>query len=179
MKFTTCIVLVAACIVCCSCIRNDEVIFQQLIIADKHNLHAEDTVIVDKWSKKAYSRLSKPNVAGIQFYYELPTEYQDKHLYVVFDGKVRTNYAQSNAAMVLLAFDKNKNQLCWLVTPLRPSILKQNEWCHFRDSVHISNAINGFNYVALNAFPYINGSSNENLDIDSLKIIVKKIQKDL
>ena len=179
MKINLYSILLALTCVLVSCSKPDEVIYQELIIANKHKLHAADTTIVDSVSNTAYSRLSKPNSAGIQFYYELPQEHQDKHLYVVFDGRIRSNYAQSNATIVLTAFDKNKGQLCWLVTPLRPSILKQNEWCHFRDSVHISNAIHGTNYVSLNAFPYINNSSNENLDIDSLNIIVKKIHKDL
>lgn len=109
--------------------------------------------------------------------YHLPAERQDKHFYIVFKGKIRSNYAQSNGAIVFLAFDKNNNQLCWWSLPARPHLVFQNQWNTFHDSLHIPGLINDVIYTTIRAFPFLGESKSENFDVDSLLVSLKQRQE--
>lgn len=111
------------------------------------------------------------------YVYRVPPEHQDKHFYIVFKGKIRSNYAQSNASIVFLAYDKNNNQLCWWALPARPHLVYQNQWNTFHDSLHIPGLINDVVYTTITAFPFLGPAKSETFDVDSLKVSLKQRQE--
>lgn len=157
-----------------SCSSPNEIVDSQLIVAGKPNTSSGDTVIFDSITRTFFSRISKMSTAGLQYVYTVPEINQNKHFYIVFKGRVRTNYAQSNAAIVLMAFDKDKQQLCWMNAPLRPLIVKQNEWNYFQDSIHIPNVMNDVRYTTLNAFTFLGNSTSEKFDVDTFSVTLKR-----
>ncbi len=157
-----------------SCSSPDDIVDSQTIIAGKPGTSSGDSICIDSLTHTPFSRIRKSNTAGLQYVFNVSEANQNKHYYIVFKGRVRTNYALSNAAIVLMAFDKDKQQLCWMTAPLRPFVVQQNNWNYFLDSIHIPNVMNDVRYTTLNAFAYLGNSNFENMDIDTFKVTLKR-----
>lgn len=160
-----------------ACRQDAELVDEKLLLPADVTIHQDDTVMTDTINAALFSRLNKAASQGMLYEYRLPPERQDKHFYIVFKGKIRSNYAQSNAAVVFLAFDKNNNQLCWWALPARPHLVYQNQWNTFHDSLHIPGLINDVVYTTIRAFPFLGASTAESFDVDSLKVSLKQRQE--
>ena len=135
-----------------------------------------DTVMLDSEENIYFSRIRTKAAFGMYYDFSLPDSLQDKHYDIVFEGRVRSNYAQSRGVIVFTALDKNKNQLCWWSLNFTPHLVRQNQWNHYRDSLHIPGLINDVRYTNIRAFPFLGETVSEHLDIDTFKVTLKKRQ---
>jgi hypothetical protein len=158
----------------CSCKQDAETINQKLILAKDLGVHQMDTVIYDSISKSYFSRIQRPNAEGMAYNYTIPKPYLEKELYIIYRGKVRSNFAFSQGALAFVAYDEWGQQLCWWGITLRPHLQYQNEWNAFSDSIHIPALIDKKKYVGVKAYPFLGTSPGENLDIDSFLVTLKR-----
>jgi hypothetical protein len=158
----------------CSCKRDAEIIDQKRILAGDAGVHQMDTVLMDSLTNTLFSRIQKPNAEGMAYTYTLKAPYLEQEIYVIYKGKVRSNFAFSQGALAFVAYDEWGQQLCWWGITLRPHLQYQNEWNTFSDSIHIPALIEKRKYSGIKAYPFLGNSPGEKLDIDSFEITLKK-----
>lgn len=171
------LIILCACAIHFSCKQDAELVHEKMLSPADSSVQQENLVIRDSANGQVFTRLYKAGTQGMVYHYDLPQELINKHFYIVFKGKMRSNYAQSNGSVVFLAFDKNKSQLCWWSLPVRPHLVLQNQWNVFHDSLHIPGLINDIPYVSVHAFPFLGNSASENFDVDSLHVMLKQRQE--
>jgi len=133
-----------------------------------------DTIIKDSINNFYFSRLRYPNTGGLSATYTLTPEHQNKRLYVVVSGRARTNYAQSNAAIVFTAYDDREELLLWHALSLQYYFTDINKWCAFKDSLFFHPAVKNKYYGKISVVAYLGNATNERFDIDTLKVEIKE-----
>lgn len=171
------LVVIVIGIVMVSCKQDAELVNEKMLLPADSSVQQENLVLRDSITGHLFTRLYRPATQGMVYSYNLPPEQQNKHYYIVFRGKMRSNYAQSNGGVVFLARDKNNGQLCWWSLPARPHLVLQNQWNVFHDSLHIPGLINDIVYTSVHAFPFLGNSTTENFDVDSLHVMLKQRQE--
>lgn len=157
-----------------NCQHKYEKIHSDIIFCEnaKHN---QDTILIDSLQNLNFSRLNKFSSCGMEFIYNVPKNIQNIAVCVVFSGRVRTNYAFSNAAVVCSAFSEKKEKLFWNSINLRNVFIGINNWSTFRDSIFFPSDFYGQNYNVISGHLFLGESKAENFDIDTLKIEIKKL----
>lgn len=158
----------------CSCKQDAETINRQLILPGDSSVHVNDTIVLDSTTHTYFSRIQKPDGAGLTYSFSIPRPYQEKELYVIFKGLARSNFAVSKGVLVFVAFDESWKQLCWWALPIRPHLKYQSAWNPFIDSLHVPSLIENRKYTYVKAHPFLGESPGEKLDIDSFEVIIKK-----
>jgi hypothetical protein len=156
-----------------SCGESYEFVGKQIVRVSKENMH-EDSLIYDSIGKFYFSRLSKPATMGILGNMTLPKENQDQPLWVIFEGRFRTNFPYSHATITVMGTNDKKETLCWNSCYLRLHITDLNQWCHFKDSVFLTSQLNFHIYNSINTFAYLGPSPGEKFDIDSFTVTVRQ-----
>jgi len=161
-----------------SCKPDTELVYEKVQIASDTGIHQMDTLLLDPESKQLISRLEKANSPGMYSSYPLPESLQGQSFYIVYKGRVRSNFAQSRGQIVFTAYTENKEQLCWWTLPLSPHLVYQNQWNHFNDSIYLPGLVNENKYTLLHSFIYLANAQGEKLDIDTFHVLLKKINVD-
>jgi hypothetical protein len=143
-----------------------------VITPSNHTLKA-DTIITDEVGGLRFSRLRKVGQAGYSAVTNLSIENRDKKIWVIFSGKVRTNYAHSNATISIAAVGLNQEIVVWNATFLKYFITDINKWCPFKDSVLLPREKLNQKYSVINTMAYLGNSESENFDIDTLRVEYK------
>jgi len=156
-----------------SCADRYETIHEQSILIDKKNLR-DDTLIKDSISQHYFSRIKRKGSYGRMLNFQLAKDQVGKEFYVVFEGRIRTNYPQSNSTISVATNDRSGNQIDWLVAFLKPFYSTVNEWCYFKDSVRIEHNKKGSKLTAISCFAYIPVGTDELFDMDSLRVAIKQ-----
>ncbi len=156
-----------------SCGEKFESIHKEFVIANPKVL-AEDVVIKDSIENFYFSRIYIHDKCGLQIIYKLPKEYQNKELWVVVRGRARTNYAHSNANISLNTRSIDGQMLCWKATRLRYYFTDINKWCHFKDSIFLTNSLFDKTHYTITTFAFLGNSGSELFDMDSLIIDIKQ-----
>lgn len=137
------------------------------------NTYKSDTIIKDTVDGKLFSRLYKPESYGVMYQHYLKKEVIEKEMKVVFSGKIRTNYAFSNAAINVSVGSKAGNPLGWSGKSLRYHFTDINTWCPFKDSVKLKHESWQEPYYVINVFSFLGNSMNEKFDLKDLNIQIK------
>lgn len=156
-----------------SCAERYEEIGRQLTTA-RTNKMREDTLIFDSIHKSYFSRIMKPNGGGLQTVYQIPAEHQNKELWVVLEGRIRTNYPHTHSTITLITASEKGEMLCWKASFLSTYYTKLNDWCHFKDSIWLPHNFNNTSYKVINAFAYLGNQPGEKFDMDTLIVTVKR-----
>jgi len=164
---------IAFSIIFSSCGESYQFVGTHTVHVNKNNMH-EDTLIYDSIHKFYFSRLKKPSTMGILGNFKLPTQNQDQPLWVVFEGRFRTNYPQSHATITVMGTNDKKESLCWNSCYLRGHITNVGEWCHFKDSIFLTSQLNFHVYNSINTFAYLGSSPGEIFDIDSFTVTIRQ-----
>lgn len=157
--------------VCCS--DKFKTVHEQYLFVDKSDLK-DDTLIADSVTKAFFSRLSRPSSFGRTLVYKLSKEQEGKEFYIVFYGKIRTNFAQSNATITVVEHTNKSEQICWLSLFLRRHFTDQNKWCYFKDSIRIEPSYMGKLGSSITCVAFLAGTQNEKFDLDTLHIAIKE-----
>ncbi|MES2680401.1 MAG: hypothetical protein V4635_10970 [Bacteroidota bacterium] len=174
LKFLSKIISVCFVVVCfISCSDRYKTVQEQFVEVNRSDLK-DDTLIKDSGSAFYFSRLSKPNSFGRLYVYKYPEDQIGKEHYVVFSGKTRTNYAESNSTISLAVHDKKGEQLCWKSIFLRRHFTDINKWVYFKDSIRIDPKYIGKKSATVSCMLYLARSTNENFDFDTLHVTVKE-----
>ena len=155
-----------------ACSDKYKTVHEQFIEVNKSDLR-NDTLIRETVSNSYFSRLNKPGSFGRMCVYQLSKEQEGKEFWVVFSGKTRSNYAQSNATITVTGRNKNHEQIYWLSLFLKGTYSEQNKWCYFKDSIHIEPAFFGKKYNSITCVAFLPTSTAENFDIDTLHVTIK------
>jgi hypothetical protein len=169
IKSTVCAFLV---LVLSACEDGYQTIVESNIVLSE-NKTTDDTLLKDNAQNFYFSRLSKPNTFGIMFDYILPEDAQNKEVYVIVKGQSRSNYAQSNALIVVVTHNKEGEQLSWMLMPLRYYYTSINEWCSFRDSVRLPSNFKGKAYNLITVVAHQPISTAENFDLKEMQVSIK------
>lgn len=135
--------------------------------------HFSDTLIKDSISGTSFYRLYRNAGFGTVFSFRLPDSIKSKFINIVYSGKARTNYGHSAAAICARTSDKDGKLLTWYSGNLRYHFTDVNTWCPFKDSMFIK--LQGWMdpYYSLDVFSFLNGPTNEVLDLDSFQVQFK------
>lgn len=133
-----------------------------------------DTVMKDGSGNFYFSRLRTPGTAGLIATYTLSTEHQNKGIYALVSGRIRTNYAHSNASIAFAAYDDKNEVLVWRAVFLRYYFTDIDQWCAFKDSIYFPANTKGKYYKSISALAFLGNSMKENFDIDTLKVEIKE-----
>ena len=158
-------------VVCCT--DRYKTVHEHYVMINTSDLK-NDSLIFDSLSKSYYSRLNKPASFGRTFSYKLSKAQEGKKFYLVFYGKTRSNYAQSNATITIIGHTSQNEQICWLSIFLRRHYTDQNKWCYFRDSIRIEPTYLGKTISTITCVPYLAGSNTEEFDLDTLLVTIKE-----
>ncbi len=156
-----------------SCDDKYQTFDSKLVKADSKS-SSSDTIISDSIQKFSFSRLRRPETQGLRASFIISPAQRFKQLYIVVNGKIRTNYAYSNSTISISAEDSLKNILIWRAIFLRYYYTEINEWCYFKDSIFLPNNFDGKYYSKISAFTLLGPSSSENFDIDQLNVEIKE-----
>ncbi len=155
-----------------SCKDHFDTVHEQVIQVDTSNLR-DDTLMMDNSLSHSFSRLKKSNSFGRVYTYKYPDALIGKELLLVFEGKMRTNYAESNSTISLAVHEKEGGQLNWMSIFLRRHFTDINTWCRFKDSIRIDPKYIGKKSATVTCMLYLANSNKENFDFDSLKVKIK------
>lgn len=169
LKSILCIVLV---LLINACGEGYQTITQRTIVLDRKKTK-DDTLIKDTTQNFYFSRLSKSNTFGIMFDYTLPEDAQNKEVYVIVKGQSRSNYAQSNALIVIVTHNKENEQLSWMLMPMRYHYTSINQWCNFKDSIRLPANFKGKTYSLITVVAHQPISTAENFDLKDMQISIK------
>lgn len=153
-----------------SCNRNQSVlVMTEEVFANPAN-QREDTVLKRKDNKGYFSRLYKPNSHGLISRWIIPDSIAEYDFKILFSGRARTNYAYSNASIMLAVMSKEQTVNVWTPLMLRYYFTEINKWCNFKDSLTFKHEAWQSAYYYVNVFAYLGDSQKENYDIDNLKV---------
>jgi hypothetical protein len=164
--------LTIICLLCVCCGNNYNTIEVQTLSSNNVR-RVNDTVMEDSFHHLQFSRLSKPASFGMTADFKLPEEYQGHECYVVVSGRARSNYAQSDAFIVVVTH-KDQEQISWMVMPVKYYITELNTWCPFRDSIRLPEKIDGKTYNLITIAAHLATSQKENFDLDTLRVSIKQ-----
>jgi len=137
----------------------------------------DDTIIKKENNNDYFSRLYKPNSNGLISRYTIPDSISEWDFKVLFSGRARTNYAYSNAAILVAVMSEDKTAQVWTPMMLRYYFTETDQWCNFKDSMTFKReAWQKKNYY-VNVFAYLGNSEKENFDIDNLSVQILAKQK--
>lgn len=148
---------------------------QSRVVATGKTKNNADTILFDEAARVFFSRLTHSNSIGMRVTCSIPQTKNDQELYVVLEGRARTNYANSNSGIALSGNNHKGEQLCWRFLPLRYFYTDLNTWCHFKDSIYIKTNYQWKNYIRFTAHANLTSSANEIFDLDSLTLTVKRL----
>lgn len=143
------------------------------IVPAKEAVHRNDTLIKDSVTNSVFSRLNNSGNFGMVYTYFPPDDIKDKLMEIVFSGTARTNYAYSNASIIVTIGSKKDVQLGWAGRNLRFFFTDINSWCEFRDSVTFQREAWQDPYHRIDIFAYLPGPTFENFDLDTLRVKIK------
>lgn len=158
---------------CVSCGEKYRTVHRQFMLVDKFNLK-DDTLITDRETGRPFSRLQRPNTFGRTYVYTLSEKQRGKGFYVIFKGKIRSNYAESNATITVSLHNEKKEQLAWLPLFLRRHFFDINKWCYFQDSIRVEPLYKWNKVKTISCMPYLSNSSAERFDVDTLEVTIKE-----
>lgn len=107
--------------------------FQHYETTVKNNKPAGDTIVKDSILNFYFSRLCKPGAGGLKASCWIGPAHQNKKMWVVVSGRMRTNYAHSNATITFSAIGKNNEIVLWRAIFLKHYAEDINKWCFFKD----------------------------------------------
>ena len=102
-----------------SCRDKFENVCENIITVDNNRANTGDTVLFDSINKFKFSRVNKKDASTLVASFTLPKEQQNKALWVVFSGRVRSNFAHSNSSITLAAMSEKGECLVWRATLLK------------------------------------------------------------
>lgn len=143
-------------------------------IPGKTNLPSSDTVMTDSISGIKFSRLTKVGVGGIAVKHEFKQEQQNKPTWVVFSGRLRSNYVHSNSSITISGSDPTGQNILWKAVFLKYHLVELNRWMPFRDSVLIPPSYDNKLFQTIYVFTYMGGKPGENFDLDTLRVLIKQ-----
>ncbi len=158
-----------------SCEDKYELIDSKTIVSDSKKING-DTILYDSSGSFYYSRINKANSQGLLSQFILPDEFKTAQLEIVFSGRVKTNYAQSNAYINVAPFDQYGVMLGWNGICLRYYFTEINKWCYFKDSIHLKYESWNQPFHLINTFSYLGNSTNEKFDLDCLHVQIKALK---
>jgi len=161
------VILIISTLYFCSCRKEYRVILKEMILADPSK-QRQDTILKFPNSSSYFSRLYRPVTNGLISNFIVPNEMKDKEIKIVFRGKARTNYAHSNAVIVVSIISRDNQQISWTPLPLRYYFTETNTWCYFKDSITVKHESWQLPYYYLNTLAFLGSSQNEVFDLDSL-----------
>ncbi len=159
-----------------SCNEKYEMVANKLIISDSNNIQTAE-LKTDSIIGYKFSRLTQQNSHGLFFLHGLDSLNPKAEYEVVFKGRARTNYAHSNAYINVCAYDDKGTVLSWNGLSLRYHFTEVNEWCRFKDSVHLKNESWDPLYSKIQVFAFLGNSDKEIYDVDSLEVFIKRSEK--
>jgi hypothetical protein len=134
-----------------------------------------DTIMMDSAGKFKFSRLRFPSSSGLNATCVIDETHREKPLWVVFSGRVRSNYAHSNATITMAAVSPENGMLVWKGSLLRYYVVDVNRWCHFRDSFYLEATFNNKPYGSVSVFTFLGDSEREDFDVDTLHVEFREI----
>lgn len=156
-----------------SCGDRYKTVHEQEITINKDDLKS-DSVLKDSSNGNFYTRLTQPVSFGRTFKYALNEEQEGKGFYIVFSGRAKSNYAQSNGTISVSIHDKDNEQLGWFSVFLKNYFTEKNVWCHFKDSVKIEPVLAGKKHKTITCMVFLAASTKEVFDLDSLYVVIKE-----
>jgi len=145
------------------------------VIAGKQGPN-QDTLIIDSISTTSFARLWKANTSGLICYNAIPKEHSTSRYNIVFNGIARTNYAHSNACIILGTSDEDGKVINYIVHPLRYHFVNINAWCAFKDSIFIPYENWNKPYTNFSTYAFLASSEKENFDMQYLNVTVKSLK---
>lgn len=156
-----------------SCGDKYNTIHEQAITVNKDDLK-DDSIITDSINGGYYTRLTQPASFGRTLKYTLNAEQEGKGFYIIFSGRARSNYAQSNGTISVSIHDKDNEQLGWFSVFLKSNFTEKNTWCHFKDSIKIEPVLEGKKHKSITCLVFLAASTQEVFDLDSLYVVIKE-----
>lgn len=135
--------------------------------------HLDDSILIEKSTGLSFSRIHKKESMGLRVPFLLPDNLKGKELYVVFNGIAKSNYAYSNASIVVSVYNTRKQQIIWKSFPLRYNFLGVDVWSPFTDSLYLSGSFDNKNYLFIQTFSFLGNSESEKLDMTYLTVKLK------
>lgn len=171
-NFCSAILLFFICFFCFSC-REEFKSAQKFSVTALNNPPSGDTAMLDEKDKFYFSRITNPSCGGLNAPWKISEENRNKRIWVIFSGRARTNYVQSNATISVAAIGLNQTAVVWQAVFLRYYITDINAWCPFKDSVLLPKEKLEQKYSMVNTIAYLGNSKEEKFDIDTLKVEYK------
>lgn len=157
------------CLFCFSC-REEFKSVQKFDVTALNNPKSGDTAIYDEQDKFYFSRITRPSCGGLNAPFKIEEKNRNKKIWVIFSGRARTNYVQSNATISIAAVGLNQMTVVWKAIFLRYYITDINQWCPFKDSTLLPREKLEQKYSLVNTIAYLGNSTNEKFDVDTLHV---------
>jgi hypothetical protein len=167
------VILSFLCLLLASC-EDRYAVIQTLAITPEALPGRADTVMTDAAGNFRFSRIKTRATGGLNAGWTLPEERRNKELCVVVTGRARSNYAHSNADIVLAASSPTNKLTVWRAVHLRYFNVDENHWFPFRDSFLLKATAENEVYSSMNIFAFLGDSEKETFDMDTLKVIIKE-----
>jgi hypothetical protein len=173
MRFFLIVPLLLFVVLFSSCGESYITVGKQITLPEKGK-QKEDSIFVDSSGKFNFSRIQNPGAFGLFNSFKIPLENQDKELWVVFEGRARSNFPHSNGTITVVGSNDKGETLCWKACFLKAHLTDVNKWCHFKDSIFLTSQLNFHPYNVINTFALLGTSPGEKFDMDSLVVTVKQ-----
>lgn len=173
MKPLSVIFIVLLSAIACSCGESYLPVGKQIVVPQKGK-QKDDSILPDLSGRFNFSRVQNPGAFGLFGTFMVPRENQDKELWIVFEGRARTNLPHSNATITVVGSNEKGETLSWDARFLRSHFTNVNQWCRFKDSIFLKSQLNFHPYDRVNVFALLGPSPGEKFDMDSLIITVRQ-----
>jgi hypothetical protein len=160
-------------VLCVSCTETYDFVGEQIIVPIEENAK-EDIILKDSTSNFLFSRIQGSGATGLFTYFKIPFDNQNKELWIVFQGRLRSNLPQSHAAITVSGSNDSGEVLSKDICPLRYFVTETNKWCHFKDSVFLKSKLNFRPYNIVHVYALLENSYLEAFDIDTLRITIRQ-----
>jgi len=164
----------ASCFCMLSCVERYTTIHQQMMMIDKNKLQ-DDSLIKYPGTNSYFSRIKEHGSFGRRMVFPLNEKQERKEFYIVFTGKIRSNYPQSKSTITVVTNDKSGAQIDWRCVFLKTFYTEMNRWCYFKDSVKITVDERWRKHRSITCFPFLPSGTGEAFDIDSLYVSINEI----
>ena len=163
-------------LILCSCEDQFKTFEAQSITAANNKPGTADTVMTDSTGNFKFSRLRIPASSGLTASFKINGEHRKKALWMVCNGRVRSNFVHSNATITMAAVSPENEVVVWRAVFLKYYIVDVNRWCHFRDSLYLGPTANNKPYGTISVFAFLGGDSKgENFDMDTLHVELREM----
>ncbi|MBK9284297.1 MAG: hypothetical protein IPM51_08225 [Sphingobacteriaceae bacterium] len=153
-----------------SACKEDYKTIQKFTVTPANREPKGDTIMHDNQGNFDFSRIVKKNEAGLTALINISEENRNKKIWVIFSGRLRTNYAHSNATISIAAIGLNQTIVVWNASFLKYFVTEINQWCPFKDSILLPREKLEQKYSMINTMAFLGNSENENFDVDTLKV---------